>query len=384
VVFTAASLAGGLASSAGMLLAARIAQGLGAAAAGPNTLALITTTFTEPVRRIRALSIFSGTTVGGFAIGLMLGGLLTEWTSWRAVLFINVPVGIAVVALALRFLTEPVRHPGRLDLPGAVVATAGVGTLVYGLIRAASAGWSAVGTLVPLGAGVVLLAGFVLIESRTAQPLMPLRLFANRDRAAGYLSFFLGPMAMMSSFFFMTQFLQNVRGLSPLATGFAFLPMAVALFTMTRLLPWLLPRFGPKPLTMTGTALLTGGVLLLTRLTAASGYFPGVFLPFLLLGIGGGLAFSPLNVVVMATVPASDAGAAGGVLQTMQNLGATVGLAILITVFGTGSRHALAGGADASHALVSGMTPAFAVAAGFGAVSFLVALTFRKIPARTV
>jgi predicted MFS family arabinose efflux permease len=210
-----------------------------------------------------------------------------------------------------------------------------------------------------------------------------LRLFANRDRAAGYLSFFLGPMGMMSCFFFMTQFLQNVRGLSPLATGFAFLPMAVALFTMTRLMPWLLPRFGPKPLTMTGTALITGSVLWLTQLTAASGYFPGVFGPFLLLGIGGGLAFSPLSVVVMATVPVGDAGAAGGVLQTMQNIGATVGLAILITVFGTGSRRALAHGADASHALVSGMTPAFAVSVGIGVLSFLVALTFRKIPART-
>jgi EmrB/QacA subfamily drug resistance transporter len=382
-LFTAASLAGGFASSAGMLLAARIAQGLGAAAAGPNTLALITTTFTEPVRRIRALSIFSGTTVGGFAIGLILGGLLTEWTSWRAVLFINVPVGIAVVMLALRFLTEPQRHPGRLDLPGAVTATAGVGTLVYGFIRAASLGWGDAGTLVPLSAGVVLLAVFVLIESRTAQPLVPLRLFANRDRAAAYLSFFLGPMGMMSCFFFLTQFLQNVRGLSPLATGFAFLPMAVALFTMTRLIPWLLPRFGPKPLTMTGTALITGGVLWLSALSTVSGYFPGVLGPFLMLGAGGGLAFSPLNVVVMATVPARDAGAAGGVLQTMQNIGATVGLAILITVFGTGSRHALADGADASHALVSGMTPAFAVAVGIGALSFLVACTFRKTPART-
>jgi MFS family permease len=366
-----------------MLLAARIAQGLGAAAAGPNTLALITTTFTEPIRRIRALSIFSGTTVGGFAIGLMLGGLLTEWTTWRAVLFINVPVGIAVVVLALRFLIEPQRHTGRLDVPGAITATAGVGTLVYGFIRAASVGWGAASTLVPMGVGVVLLAVFLVIESRTAQPLMPLRLFANRDRAAGYLSFFLGPMGMMSCFFFMTQFLQNVRGLSPLATGFAFLPMAVALFTMTRLMPWLLPRLGPKPLTMTGTALITGSVLWLTQLTAASGYFPGVFGPFLLLGIGGGLAFSPLSVVVMATVPVSDAGAAGGVLQTMQNIGATVGLAILITVFGTGSRRALAHGADASHALVSGMTPAFAVSVGIGVLSFLVALTFRKIPART-
>jgi predicted MFS family arabinose efflux permease len=244
-------------------------------------------------------------------------------------------------------------------------------------------GWGDASTLVPVCAGVVLLTVFVLIESRTAQPLMPLRLFANRDRAAGYLNFFLGPMAMMSCFFFMTQFLQDVRGFSPLATGFAFLPMAVALFTMTRLIPWLLPKFGPKPLAMIGTALITCGVLWETQLTVTSGYFPSVFGPFLCLGIGGGLAFSPLNVVLMATVPASEAGAAGGVLQTMQNIGATLGLAILTTVFGTYSRHAVAGGADPSHALVSGMTPAFAVAVAIGALSFLVALTFRKLPIRT-
>jgi EmrB/QacA subfamily drug resistance transporter len=385
-LFTVASLVGGVASSAGLLLAARIAQGLGAAAAGPNTLALITTTFTDPVRRIRALSIFSGTTVGGFAIGLILGGVLTELTSWRSVLFINVPVGIAVVALATRFLVEPNRRGdgGRahLDLPGAVTATAAVGTLVYGFIHAAADGWGNPVTLGCVAAGLVLLVVFLLIEMRTAQPLMPLRLFANRDRAAAYLNFFLGPMAMMSCFFFLTQFLQDVRGFSPLTTGLAFLPMAVLLFSITRLIPRLLPRFGPKPLAVAGTLLMAGGLGWLTQLTAASPYASGVLGPLLLLGLGGGLAFSPLNVVIMGTVPAQDAGAAGGVLQTMQNLGATLGLAVLVTVFGVGSRHAVAAGQDARHALVSGMTPAFGVAVGVAAVSFLVAWTFRPVPSR--
>jgi EmrB/QacA subfamily drug resistance transporter len=386
-LFTVASLVGGVASSGGLLLVARIAQGLGAAAAGPNTLALITTTFTEPVRRIRALSIFSGTTVGGFAIGLILGGVLTELTSWRSVLFINVPVGIAVVALAVRYLTEPDRPEGdgrraHLDLPGAVTATATVGTLVYGFIHAASDGWGDPVTLGCVAAGLVLLVVFLLIELRTAQPLMPLRLFAHRDRAAAYLNFFLGPMAMMSCFFFLTQFLQDVRGFSPLTTGVAFLPMAVPLFGMTRLMPRLLPRFGPKPLAVAGTLLMACGLAWLTRLTASSAYVDGVLGPFLLLGLGGGLAFSPLNVVIMGTVPARDAGAAGGVLQTMQNLGATVGLAVLVTVFGVGDRHAVAAGQDARHALVNGMTSAFAVAVGVAAVSFLVAWTFRPVPNR--
>jgi EmrB/QacA subfamily drug resistance transporter len=378
ILFTVASLAGGLATSAGMLIAARIAQGLGAAAAGPNTLALITTTFTEPKQRIRALAVFSGMSTGGFAIGLILGGLLTEWTSWRAVLFINVPIGIAVVVLATRFVRSPAQHSGRLDLPGAVTATLGTGAIVYGFIRAASVGWGDVATLGSLVGGVLVLAAFVLLERRAAQPLLPLHLFANRNRAAAFVNLFLGPMAMLSSFFFLTQFFQDVLGYSPLTTGFAFLPLGVLLFGMTRLIPVLLPRFGPKPLTLIGTVVMVGGLVWLTRLTTATAYGTGVLGALVLLGVGAGLALSPLTVVIMSTVPPSDAGAAGGVLQTMQNIGGTVGLAVLVTVFGTAGRHAAANGADAAHTLVSGMTPAFTTAAVCAAVSFLVALTFRR------
>lgn len=377
-VFTLASLAGGLADSATLLLAARIVQGLGAAAAGPSVLALITTTFTEPKQRIRALALFSGMTTGGSAIGLVLGGLLTELTSWRAVLFINVPVGIVVVVLAVRFLVEPERHRGRLDLPGAVTATASMATLVYGFIRAASAGWGDRITLGSIVIGLLLLAGFLVIESRTAQPLMPLHLFANRDRSAAYVSFFLGPMAMMSMFFFLSQFLQEVRGLSPLRTGFAFLPLALGLFGVTRVISRLVPRFGPKPLALTGTALMILGVLWLTWITPDTTYFGGLFGPLVMMGVGGGLAFSPLNIVIMSTIEPRYAGAAGGVLQTMQNLGATLGLAVLVTVFGTGSRHAVALGEPPRTALVDGMTGAFWVAIGLTATSFLVALTFRR------
>jgi EmrB/QacA subfamily drug resistance transporter len=382
-VFTIGSLAGGLATSAGWLLAARVVQGVGAAAAGPNTLALIVTTFTEPMRRIRALAVFSGMSSGGFAIGLMLGGLLTELTSWRAVLFINVPFGIAIVLLARRFLASPARRTGRLDLPGAVTGTVGVGALVYGFIRAGSVGWGDRITMGAIVLGLVVLAVFLAIEARTRQPLMPLRLLANRDRAAAYLNFFLGPMAMMSMFFFLTQFLQEIRGLSPVDTGFAFLPMAALLFGMTRLIPRLLPRFGPKPLALIGTALMAGGMFWLTQVTADSGYLTGLLGPLALMGIGGGLAFAPLNVVIMATVGPDDAGAAGGVLQTVQNLGTTVGLAVLVTVFGTASRHAANNGATPRIALVSGMTGAWSVAVVFAVATFLVALTFRSRSAAT-
>ncbi|MFI5586942.1 MFS transporter [Amycolatopsis sp. NPDC051758] len=377
-VFTLASLAGGLADSAALLIAARVLQGVGAAMAGPSTLALVTTTFTETKARIRALSLFSAMASGGFAIGLIVGGLLTEWISWRAALFINVPFGLAIVLLAPRFVPEPQRRPAHLDLPGAVTGTLGVGALVFAFTHAASDGWGNAVTLGSLAGGLALLAAFVAIEARTAMPLVPLRLFADRNRSAAYVNFFLGPMAMMSMFFFLTQFMQDIRHFAALATGFAFLPMAALIFTMSRLVPRLLPRYGPKPLAVTGSLLMVTGVGWLALLTTGSTYFPALFGPLLLMGLGGGLAFAPLNVIVMATVPTEDAGAAGGVLQTMQQVGSTLGLGILITVFGSATRSAAATGSTGPQLVVDGMTSAFATAAVLAACTFLVALTFRR------
>ncbi|WP_324164833.1 MFS transporter [Amycolatopsis sp.] len=373
-LFTLASLAGGLAESPAWLLIARVLQGIGGAAAGPSTLALLTTTFTGPRERMRALALFSAMSSAGFAVGLILGGLLTQWLSWRAVMFINVPFGVAVAVLAARFLREPERHPARLDLWGAATATGGVASLVYGFIHAASAGWGDGSTLFWLAAGVVLLAAFLAIQARSAEPMMPLRLFGDRNRASAYLNFFLGPMAGMSMFFFLSQYLQEVHGLDALGTGFAFLPMALLVFTLSRFIPRLLPRFGPKPVALAGTVLMTAGQVLLTRLDEGSGYFPALFLPMVLMGLGMGMAFSPLNVIIMATVPPRDAGAAGGVLQTMQQIGSTLGLAILVTVFGTATRHATG---PAPHILVTGMTTAFVASAVIASLTFLVALTFR-------
>ncbi|WP_228824312.1 MFS transporter [Nocardia blacklockiae] len=377
-LFTLASLVGGLAPSAGWLLAARVVQGIGGAMAGPSTLALLTTTFTEPKARMRVLALFSGMSSAGFAIGLMLGGLLTEWLGWRSVLFINVPFGLTVVALALRWLPHARRQPARLDLPGAVTATAGIAALVYGFINAAAHGWGAAATGLALGAGVLLLAVFLAVEVRAAQPLLPLHLFADRNRAAAYANMFLGPMAGMSMFFFLTQYLQEVRGMSSLATGFAFLPTAVLMFTMIRLIPRLLPRFGPKPVTVTGTLAMIAGLALLTRLSTASGYFPLLFAAMVLMGCGIGLAFSPLNVIIMSNVAPSEAGAAGGALQTVQQTGGTLGLAILVTVFGTATRGAVG---SAHQVLVGGITAAFTGAVVIAALAFLVALTFRRADA---
>ncbi|MDQ7907700.1 MFS transporter [Phytohabitans sp. ZYX-F-186] len=373
-LFTVASLAGGFATSAGWLLAARVLQGVGAAMAGPNTIALITTTFTEARERIRALALLSGMASAGFAIGLIVGGVLTEVASWRWVLFINVPFGLAAVLLAPRFVREPERHPARLDLPGALTASTGVAALVYAFIRAAGEGWSDTRAQIAIGAGIALLAAFLLIEVRTREPLLPLRLFADRDRAAGYLNFFLGPAAMMSMFFFLTQFLQDIRGFSALATGLAFLPLAAGMFVVTRLVPHLLPRFGPRPLAVTGAAVMVAGLAWLTRLHGDTGYAAGLLGPMLMLGLGGGLGFVLLTPVIMATVPPRDAGAAGGVLQTMQQTGGTLGLAILVTVFGTATRDA---SGPPTQTLVHGMTTAFTVAVLIASLTLLVALTFR-------
>ncbi len=381
-VFTAASVLGAMADSAGWLLFARILQGLGAAAAGPSTLALITSTFTEPRDRVRALSVFSGVASAGFAIGLIVGGLLTEWFSWRAVLFINLPFGLAILALAPRHIREPQRHPARLDLPGALTATAGTASVVYGFIRVAGAGWSDRTALVSLIAGAALLATFLAIEVRTREPLMPLHLFTDRNRAAGYLNFFFGPMAMMSAFFFLTQFLQDVAGYSSLTTGFAFLPLAVVLFTTSRLMPRWLPTWGPKPFAIAGTVLMVVGLAWLTRLTPSSDYLPGLLGPMVVLGLGGGLAFAPLNVVIMSTVRPADAGAAGGVLQTMQQVGSTLGLAVLVTVAGSASKSTAALGGSPTDVLVDGMTAAFTMSAAFALLTVVVALSFRRAPAR--
>jgi EmrB/QacA subfamily drug resistance transporter len=374
-LFTLASLAGGLAESASWLIAARVVQALGAVLAGPSTLALLTTTFHEPKARIRALAWFSGISSAGFAIGLVLGGLLTEWFGWRSVMFINVPFGIAVMVLTVLYLGEPQRHPARLDVPGAITATGGIASLVYGFTNAATHGWGTGGTLLWLGVGAALLLVFLGIETRAASPLLPLRLFGERNRAAAYAGMFLGPMAGMSMFFFMTQYLQEVHGMNALTTGFAFLPIAALVFTGSRLIPRLLARFGPKPLALIGTVCNIAGLALLTQLGTGTAYFPLVFFAFVLSGFGMGLGFSPLSVIIMGSVAPSDAGAAGGALQTMQQTGASLGIAILVTVFGNAVRSAHG---SAHQVMVHGITTAFTVSACIATLSFLVSLTFRK------
>jgi EmrB/QacA subfamily drug resistance transporter len=333
VLFTLASLAGGLAPSAAWLLGARAVQGIGAAIAAPSTLALLTTTFREGRERTRAIAYYSAVAGGGGSVGLVLGGMLTDWISWRWGLFVNVPLGLAIVLLAPRFLPETERRGGRFDVTGALTSTIGMTALVYGFVRAASNGWLDRFTLASFAAGAFLLAAFVVTEKRAEQPITPLHLFASRQRSGAYIARVLVTGGMFSSFFFMTQYLQGVDGYSALQAGLAFLPMTAVMFAMGRVVPSLVRRFGNTPVLIAGLTLAVLGLAWLSRLTAGTGYFPHIAVPLAILGIGIGIAFAPLTTAGIAGVAAGDAGAASGLLNVSQQLGGSLGLGILITLF---------------------------------------------------
>ena len=386
-LFTLASLAGGLSTTAGMLLAARALQGVGGALASPAVLALIVTSFPEGRERTRALGIYMGVITGGSSLGLVLGGVITEWLSWRWVLFINVPIGVAVLAVTPRFVGEAPRLPGRFDLAGALTATAGVTALVYGFIRAASSGWGDHVALAAFGAAAVLLVLFVVNERRARQPITPLRLFTDVSRAGSFLARLLLIAGLFGVFFFLTQFLQKVMGFSPLRAGVAFLPMTIALFAVSRLAPRLMPRVGTKPLMIAGMLPAIASMAWLWRVTPATGYWSGIFGPMLLIGLGMGLVFVPLTTTSLAGVPAADSGAASGLVNMLQLVGGALGLGVLVAVYGTASRHAashplagLAPLAASQHVLTHGMAAAFGFAAILDVCSLLVIVTLIRTP----
>jgi EmrB/QacA subfamily drug resistance transporter len=379
VIFTLASLAGGLATSSGLLLAARAVQGAGGAIASPAVLAAIVGSFPEGRERVRALSIFTAVTMGGSSLGLVLGGLITQWASWRWVFFINVPIGIAVVALAPRLLANSQRQRGRFDAAGAITSTAGMSALVYAFISVASHGWASRISLGSFAAAAILLAAFVLIETRTSQPITPLWLLRDRSRAASYVARLLLVAGMFGSFFFLTQFVQEVLGFSPLKAGLSFVPMTGALFATSRLAPRLVARFGPRRLMITGLLPVVAGMTWLGQLSTGTTYFPGVLIPMLLLGIGMGVVFVPLTMASLAGVPPRESGAAASMVNVMQQVGGALGLAILVTIYGTASRaaaqHPILGAtaaAQAQHVRVHGMAASFTAAAIFDAIALVV------------
>jgi EmrB/QacA subfamily drug resistance transporter len=381
VLFTAASLAGGLATSAAWLLTARAVQGAGGAIASPAVLALITSGFAEGRERTRALSIYTAVAMGGGSLGLVLGGVITQWVSWRWVLFINVPIGITVALAAPLFISESPRQPGRFDIAGAISSTAGMTLLVYGFIRAASDGWGSRLAIAAFGAAVLLLGLFLANESRARQPITPLRLFTDRGRTGSYLARLLIVAGMFGMFFFLTQFVQDILRFSPLRAGISFLPMTVVLFAVSRLSPRLVTRLGAKTLMVAGLLPVLAGMAWLSRISPGTGYLAGVLGPMLLIGTGMGVAFVPLTMASLAGVRPEDSGAASSMVNVTQQVGGSLGLAILVTAFSTASRNAarhpaaqLGQLAQAHQAIVHGMASAFTVAAVFDACALLVVL----------
>jgi EmrB/QacA subfamily drug resistance transporter len=365
-LFTVASMLGGLAQSETWLLAARALQGVGAAIAAPSTLALLTISFPEGSERTRAIALYSAVASAGASIGLVLGGMLTSWISWRWSLFINVPIGIVLVSLAPRYLPETERHTGAFDFAGAATSTLGMSALVYGLVRAAETSWGDAVALGSFAVAAVMLVAFVAIERRASQPITPLRLFASRARVGAYAARLLMVGAMFGMFFYLTQFLQGAEGYSALKAGLAFLPVTLTIFAMVKVVPRLLGRIGPELTLVGGLVLALAGLLWLSQITTTTDYWTGVAIPMLLIGSGMGLAFTPLTQAAIAGVDHHDAGAASGLVNVFQQLGSTIGIGLLVTVFAASSE------GSGAKALTEGVPSTIEVSAALIALALVV------------
>jgi EmrB/QacA subfamily drug resistance transporter len=378
VVFSLASFAGGLATNPGWLIAARAVQGVGGAIAAPTALALIGDTFPEGPARTRATGIYAAMSGAGGAVGLLLGGILTDFASWRWVLFVNVPIGALVVVAASRVLTRSTPLGGKLDLPGAVFATTGMTALVYGLVRAPGDGWANAITITSLAAGGVLLIAFAVTEVRSRHPMLPPRLLADRNRTASYLVMVSLTASIFAVSFFLTLFLQSALGYSPLRTGLAFLPFTVVIAATSQAVAKLLARVHPRVFVSIGPLLEAIGLLWLSRLHADSTYPAAVLGPLIVLALGLGFAFVPLVLGATSGVQPADMGVASAVLNTAQQVGGTLGLAVLVTVATAATRSAARSGPVA--ATVHGYSVAFVVAAGISFAAFVVALLAIRTP----
>jgi len=373
-LFTLASLAAGTAQSAAWLLAARGVQGVGAAIAAPSTLALLMTSFPEGRERTRAVAYYAAVAGGGGSVGLVLGGILTSWLSWRWGLFINVPLGAALVFTAPRVLHETERRTGHFDLAGALTSTAGMFAIVYGIVRAGPAGWGDRFTVASLAGGAALLALFVVTERRAAHPITPLRLFASRERVGAYIARVLFVGAMFGQFFFLTQYLQAVKGFSPVEAGVAFLPLTLVLFATTSAVPGLVARFGDSRVLVAGIVLALVGMAWLSRIDAESSYLTGVAIPMLILGLGAACAFTPLTTAGVAGVAAEDAGAASGLVNVAHQLGGSLGLGVLVTVFASVLPHPPTRTLAAASTQTSGLAHAISAALTVGTGMLVLAL----------
>jgi EmrB/QacA subfamily drug resistance transporter len=331
--FGVASAAGGIAQNQGELFAARGVQGAFAALMAPAALSLITITFTERHERARAFAVYGGISGGGAALGLILGGVLTEYASWRWTLLVNTPIA-AATALAGLLVVRESRAEGRprYDIPGVATSALGLVALVYGFTKANESGWSAASTVALLAAAAVLLAGFVVIEKHTAEPLLPTRVFTERNRAGAFLTSLLIGLALFGMFLFLVYYLQGTLHYSALKSGLAFLPFSGGIIVAAALASGLLPRVGPRPLMVGGTAAAALGMAWFTRLTADSGFALHVLPAEIVMSLGAGFAFVALSSTALIGVDARDAGVASALVNTTQQVGGSLGIGLLNTI----------------------------------------------------
>ena len=371
VLFTAASLLCGLANGETWLIVSRGAQGLGAALVSPAALSIVTTTFREGAERTKALGVWAAIAVGGGAVGLVVGGMLVEWLSWPWNFFVNVPVGIAAFFFSLRYVPESKdEHAHKsFDVAGAISVTGGLVALVYGIVRSAEAGWGSAEVLGFLVLAAVLLVAFVLIESRSAEPLVRLSIFSVKTVRAGNLAMFVVAAGLFAMFFFNTLYVQRVLGFSPVQAGFAFVPFTAGVIIGAGLSQKLVPALGAREVPIIGAAIGALGLLTFLRLTPDSSYLTDLLPGIMLISVGMGLVFVPITLIATSGVPVDDAGLASGLFNTSQQIGGALGLALLSTLATNRTTDELSSlghapsQADTAEALVSGFHVTWAASA---------------------
>jgi EmrB/QacA subfamily drug resistance transporter len=382
-LFAGASLVCGLSQSEGELLVARGFQGLGGAMVSPAALSIILTTFAEGAERNRALSVWGAIAGAGGAVGLLLGGLIVQVLNWRWVFFVNVPIGAIVLALAPRIVPESrATSPANsgYDAQGAITITLGTIALVFTLIKANSWGWTSGRTIVGFVVAVVLVAAFVVIERRQDDPLVPLRIFSNRSLAAADATLLLVVAALFGMFFFLTLYLQQVLGFSALKTGVAYLPLSLTLIGSSVVASQFVDRFSPKPVLIVGLLIATVAFVFLTSVSGHGDYGSHVLPAMVILGVGMGMAFVPVTIAGTSGVRPDDAGLASGLLNTTQQVGGSLGLAVLSSVATSRTASVLHTGVALPAALTHGFKGAFVVAAGLCAAGAL--FTIVLLPGR--
>ncbi|MFD7477634.1 MFS transporter [Streptomyces sp. NPDC059837] len=330
-VFTLASLLGGLAPNEGLLIGARILQGVGAALAAPSALALITTTFPAGRSRNTAMGVYAAMGGVGATVGLLLGGALTDALDWRWVFFVNIPIGLAVLA-GTRTLVEAERHPGRLDVPGAITGTGGLIALVYGITRGGEHGWTGGLTLASFAAAAVLLVAFLFLQARTADPMMPLRLFKDRTRSGSYATMLFIGAGMFATFYFLTLYMQLILGYSPVRTGFAYLPFSFGMATAAGISSKLVARLAPRLIAGPGLLVAAVGMFWFATLEPDSSYAAHLMPAMFVTALGLGMSFVPMTLGAVSGVSHQDTGVASALLNTAQQIGGALGLAVLSTI----------------------------------------------------